>query len=228
MSFRVQEGGRSVRRAENRDRRPALRRHPDALRGGYDGGGNRKVRSRFRDPHPANNIDEHILFPKPDADPPGQAILEVDSLGAVWVIDATLAHGVDRHPLDTLLADFVLHQPGAVETFEVWRLKDNHDAACCVERAKHWLGEPYDEYFKPTNGRHYCTELVYDSFLDAKGAPLFETVPMNFKNKEGEMPEYWVKLFARLGEEVPQGVPGTNPQMMRESPNLVKVLSWTR
>lgn len=156
------------------------------------------------------------------------AILEVDSLGAVWVIDATLAHGVDRHPLDTLLADFVLHQPGAVETFEVWRLKDNHDAACCVERAKHWLGEPYDEYFKPTNGRHYCTELVYDSYLDAKGAPLFETVPMNFKNKEGEMPEYWVKLFARLGEEVPQGVPGTNPQMMRESPNLVKVLSWKR
>jgi hypothetical protein len=156
------------------------------------------------------------------------AILEVDSLGAVWVIDATLAHGVDRHPLDTLLADFVLHQADAVETFEVWRLKDNRLAASCVELAKTMLGEPYDEYFKPSNDRHYCTELVYDAYLDAEGAPLFETVPMNFKNKEGEMPEYWVNLFASLGEEIPQGVPGTNPQMMRESPNLVKVLSWTR
>lgn len=156
------------------------------------------------------------------------AILEVDSLGTVWVLDATLAHGVDRHPLDTLLADFTLHQPGAVETFEVWRMKDNRDAERWVASAKTMLGEPYDTYFKPVNGRHYCTELVYDAYTDPSGNPLFESVPMNFKNKEGEMPEYWTKLFASLGEDVPQGVPGTNPQQMRESPNLVRVLSWTR
>ena len=156
------------------------------------------------------------------------AILEVDSLGTVWVLDATLAHGVDRHPLDTLLADFTLHQPGAVETFEVWRMKDNRDAERWIASAKTMLGEPYDTYFKPVNGRHYCTELVYDAYTDPAGNPLFESVPMNFKNKEGEMPEYWTKLFASLGEDVPQGVPGTNPQQMRESPNLVRVLSWTR
>ena len=155
------------------------------------------------------------------------AILEVDSLGAIWVIDATLAHGVDRHPLDTLLADFTLHTPGAVETFEVWRVKDNWDAERWVAQAKKMVGEPYDVYFKPSNERHYCTELVYDAYVDADGTPLFEAVPMNFKNKEGMMPEYWTQLFASLGEEVPQGVPGTNPQMMRESPILVKVLSWT-
>ena len=155
------------------------------------------------------------------------AVLEVDSLGGVWVIDATLARGVDRHPLDTLLADFALHKPGAVETFEVWRLKDNRDAARYVAAAKTMLGEPYDVYFRPVNGRHYCTEIVYDAYVDTAGNPLFEAVPMNFKDKEGNMPAYWEKLFASLGEEVPQGVPGTNPQMMRESPNLVKVLSWT-
>jgi len=156
------------------------------------------------------------------------AILDVDSLGTVWVIDATMAHGVDRHPLDTLLADFTLHQPGAVETFEVWRLKDNRDAHRWVARAKTMLGEPYDMYFMPVNERHYCTELVYDAYVDEEGKPLFESIPMNFKNRQGEMPEYWKKLFASLGIEVPQGVPGTNPQMMRESPNLVKVLTWTR
>lgn len=156
------------------------------------------------------------------------AILEVDSLGTVWVIDATLAHGVDRHPLDTLLVDFTLDRPGAVETFEVWRLKDNREAVRFVEQAKAALGEEYDVYFKPANGRHYCTELVYDFYVDATGGHLFETVPMNFKDKEGNMPAYWEKLFAMLGEEVPQGAPGTNPQMMRESPNLVQVLSWKR
>ena len=156
------------------------------------------------------------------------AILEVDSEGAVWVIDATLAHGVDRHPLDTLLSDFTLHQPGAVETFEVWRLKDNRDAVRFVEQMKSALGEEYDLHFRPDNGCHYCTELVYDYYVDAQGRHIFESEPMNFKDKEGEMPVYWERLFASLGEEVPQGVPGTNPQMMRESPALEFVLSWTR
>ena len=43
---------------------------------------------------------------------------------------------------------------------------------------------------------------------------------MNFKNKDGEMPEYWTWLFGLLGQPVPQGVPGTNPQMMLASPAL--------
>lgn len=156
------------------------------------------------------------------------AILEVDSIGAVWVIDATLAHGVDRHPLDTLLADFTLSQPGAVETFEVWRLKDNRDAVRFVEQAKSLLGEEYDVYFKGDNGRHYCTELVFDLYVDAAGKHIFDWVPMNFLDKEGDMPAYWEKLFSLLGEEVPQGEPGTNPQMMRESPAIYHVMSWTR
>ena len=37
---------------------------------------------------------------------------------------------------------------------------------------------------------------------------------MNFKNAEGEFPLYWKQLFDRLGQDIPQGVPGTNPQGM--------------
>ena len=152
------------------------------------------------------------------------AILEVDPEGQVWVIDATIAHGVDRHPLDTLLADFSLKEGNDLRTLCVMRLKDNSDAVRYVEQAKAMLGEEYDLYFKADNGRHYCTELVYDTYLASDGTHLFESVPMNFKNKEGEMPPYWTKLFAMLGEEVPQGAPGTNPQMMIASPNLVYVM----
>ena len=153
------------------------------------------------------------------------AILEVDPEGQVWVIDATLAHGVDRHPLDTLLKDFSLSEGNDKRTLCVMRLKDPCDAVRSVEQAKAMLGEEYDVYFKADNGRHYCTELVYDAYLSADGTHLFETVPMNFKNKAGEMPPYWTKLFAMLGEEVPQGAPGTNPQMMIASPNLVYVMT---
>ena len=84
------------------------------------------------------------------------AILEVDPEGTVWVIDATLAHGVDRHPLDTLLKDFAL-KDGSPETLLVMRLKDNGDAVRFVEQAKGFVGEEYDLYFKGGNGRHYCT-----------------------------------------------------------------------
>ena len=151
------------------------------------------------------------------------AVLEVDSLGTVWVIDATLAHGVDRHPLDTLFKDFTLNNGGRA-TFKVMRLKDNSGAVRHVEQCKALLGEEYDVYFLPGNGRHYCTEVVYDCYLDRNGGHIFESVPMNFKNKEGEMPEYWTWLFGLLGRPVPQGVPGTNPQMMIASPSLEYVM----
>ena len=147
------------------------------------------------------------------------AVLEVDDAGSVWVIDATLAHGVDRHPLDTLLKDFTLNN-GQRATFKVMRLKDNEGAARHVEQCKALLGEEYDVYFLPSNGKHYCTEVVYDCYLNRDGSHIFESVPMNFKNKDGEMPEYWTWLFGLLGQPVPQGVPGTNPQMMLASPAL--------
>ncbi len=47
---------------------------------------------------------------------------------------------------------------------------------------------------------------------------------MNFKNQEGEMPAYWTWLFGQLGEPIPQGVPGTNPQQMHASPQLVHIM----
>lgn len=147
------------------------------------------------------------------------AVLEVDDEGAVWVIDATLAHGVDRHPLDTLFKDFTLNN-GERATFKVMRLKDDEGAARHVEQCKALLGEEYDVYFLPSNGKHYCTEVVYDCYLNRDGSHIFDSVPMNFKNKDGEMPEYWTWLFGLLGQPVPQGVPGTNPQMMFASPAL--------
>lgn len=154
------------------------------------------------------------------------AILEVDDLGQVWVIDATIAHGVDRHPLDTLFENFVLHR-GGPPTIEVMRLTDNSQAKAFVEVSKGFLGEAYDNYFLEGNGLHYCTELVYDSYVRADGTRCFERIPMNFKNQKGEMPAYWTNIFSLLGQPIPQGQPGTNPQQMQASPNLVHVTYLT-
>ena len=51
------------------------------------------------------------------------AIAEVDDEGRVWIIDATIKYGVDRHPLDTFLRQFTLRD-GSLPVFEVKRLQD--------------------------------------------------------------------------------------------------------
>ena len=140
------------------------------------------------------------------------AILDLTD-GEPWIIDATIRRGVDRHPLDTFLRDFTLRD-GSLPVFEIKRLRDDARAEEFVANARQYLGLPYDSTFLPNNDAFYCTELVYCSYLDPDGNPLFRSEPMNFKNAEGEFPLYWKQLFDRLGQDIPQGVPGTNPQGM--------------
>ena len=146
------------------------------------------------------------------------AIAEVED-GQTWIIDATIKYGVDRHPLDTFLTQFTL-KDGSLPVFEVMRLKDDHVAATAVERAKTFVGTPYDVAFLPENGALYCTELVQVSYLTDDGTRLFPSAPMNFKNAEGEFPIYWQQLFALIGQSIPQDIPGTNPQAMATDPQL--------
>ena len=148
------------------------------------------------------------------------AIAEVKA-DSVWIIDATIAHGVDRHPLDTFLRDFTLAD-GTYPEFIVKRVK-GVDTDAAVERAKTYCGRAYDLRFLEGNEELYCSELVQESYLDASGRRIFESEAMNFQAPDGTMPPYWEWLFGKLGMEVPQGLPGTNPQKMAEADCLVSV-----
>lgn len=148
------------------------------------------------------------------------AIAEVDA-DSIWIIDATIAHGVDRHPLAVFLKDFTL-KDGTYPEFIIKRVK-GIDAEAAVGRAKTYCGRGYDVRFLPDNEDQYCTELVQNSYLDASGNELFHSEPMNFCAPDGTMPPYWEWLFGKLGMDVPQGVPGTNPQRMAQSDLLYDV-----
>ena len=137
------------------------------------------------------------------------AIVEVAD-DTVWVIDATMKRGVDRHPLDTLIRDFT-DADGQKPVLVVKRLKKGFSTQF-IDNAKRFLGQPYDYWFQPDNGRQYCSELVWESYRKPDGTPLFESQPMNFKGPDGSYPAYWIRLFEELGEPIPQGAPGTNPQ----------------
>ena len=121
---------------------------------------------------------------------------------------------------------FLIFNPlkdGSLPEFFVMRMKDNARAEEWIAKAKTFCGQPYDVAFLPDNGALYCSELVRESYLGPEGEYLFDDAPMNFLNAVGEMPVYWTQLFAILGMDVPQGLPGTNPAAMSESKLLKRI-----
>lgn len=155
------------------------------------------------------------------------AIVDVDDSGEIYMLDADDKRGVSRRPVDSFLEDFKCPEISSV-VFDVMRVTGvgRRQAAKAVERARAFEGESYDWCFLPDNGAHYCSELVYDCFLDRKGRHVFSSEPMNFLSDDGSLPKFWEELFSGLGMEVPQGVQGTNPQDMSRDPHL-KVLDIT-
>lgn len=141
------------------------------------------------------------------------AIVDVDSEGTAWLIDATPRNGVSREKLEPRL----LEEKGKVV---LMRLKDSTGVTASVERAKGLIGSPYDFAFLPDNDAYYCSELVYECFLRPNGSHIFSCQPMNFLDSEGNLPEYWKELFEKLQMDVPQGLPGTNPEDLSRSTTL--------
>ena len=98
--------------------------------------------------------------------------------------------------------------------------------AQALERARERLGLPYDYSFRPDNGKLYCSELVWECYSRPDGSPRFPARPMNFRAPDGSMPAFWTELFERLGKQIPEGVPGTNPNDMARDPQLDEVGRW--
>lgn len=131
------------------------------------------------------------------------------------VIEASPEEGVRVTTLEAFLGS----SPGV----RAKRLTEPFPAAQAVERAKGYVGQPYDWWYLPDNGKMYCSELVYESCLREDGSHIFEARPMNFRAPDGTMPAFWEELYGRLGMDVPEGMPGTNPADMARDPRLEDV-----
>lgn len=134
----------------------------------------------------------------------------------IFVIEANSANGVVR----TAWKDFLKANEG--RAIDIMRLNKalEFDASSIITRAKGFLGQGYDWYFYPNNDKMYCTELVYEAYLDKKGQRIFKAKAMNFYADDGTLPTFWEENFKKLGVKVPQGVLGTNPNDMSKSEHL--------
>ena len=150
--------------------------------------------------------------------------IAVAANGADSVLEATTAGGVRLTALPEFLGRSakIDGRPAVV----AMRLKDTTGVAAAVRRAQKLRGLPYDYAFRPGNGAYYCSELVWESYLREDGSPVFPARPMNFRAADGMLPQFWTELFARRGEAVPEGVPGTNPNDMAREAALEEVFRW--
>lgn len=144
------------------------------------------------------------------------ALVERDSTDGVWVIEASPKYGVQRIPYSQFERENNL---GFFRgNIDIYRLSVPFDIAAVIARAKKLVGKPYDNAFLSDNDAYYCSELIQVAFGD-----IFPTKPMNWRDDEGNLPEYWIKHFEKLGVPVPEGVPGTNPTDMSRSPLLKRL-----
>lgn len=137
--------------------------------------------------------------------------------GEEKVIEASSKQGVVCRSWSDFAAE-------AAHGFVVMRVRNQAVVPEAIRRALSFVGQPYDWSFLPDNGRLYCSELIYESFLQRDGSPLFTAQPMRFRRSDGVMPPFWEKLFAAMGEPIPEGVPGTNPNDMARE----KVLDFVK
>lgn len=144
--------------------------------------------------------------------------------GADSVLEATTNGGVRLTALPEFLARSA--KIGGRPTVVAMRLKDTAGVSEAVRRARSHLGLPYDYSFRPDNGKFYCSELVWECYRTSDGSPIFTARPMNFRAEDGTLPQFWTELFARRGESVPEGVPGTNPNDMSQERTLREVYRW--
>lgn len=143
-------------------------------------------------------------------------LVERDSADDVWVIEASPKEGVQRMSYKQFERE---HLPWfSMGTCDIFRLTVPFDTAAVIARAKGLVGKPYDNAFLPDNDAYYCSELIEVAF-----GGIFPSKPMNWRDADGNLPEYWQKHFEKLGMPVPEGVPGTNPTDLSRSPLLKKL-----
>ena len=140
------------------------------------------------------------------------------------VLEATSEGGVSR----CTLAEFEKKsaQRNGKPIIVAKRLRDTCNLELGVQKALALEGKAYDFSFRAGNDRYYCSELVWESYRQTNGEPIFEARPMNFRAADGTMPQFWVDLFERLGEKIPEGESGTNPQDLSNEASLKEVKRW--
>lgn len=145
----------------------------------------------------------------------GMALVGKDS---IEVLHASPTGGTCKVPLSQFS-----NPDGDSTQIAVYRLKEAYHSAIpnAVAKATSLLGKPYNFSYILSDTCHYCSEFIYLVFAEDS---IFELNPMTFKNPvSGKFSPTWMKYYQDLGLEIPEGLPGCNPNGMAASPKLTRL-----
>ncbi|OED45221.1 hypothetical protein ACH42_05340 [Endozoicomonas sp. (ex Bugula neritina AB1)] len=182
---------------------------------------------------------------------PGDLLFQLRSGGEVeWVISRIFAgrggvaiNHVGIYAGDGQVIEAVMPKvrKTSIEEFKARSVLDNHQSPCilvcrvrseysplvvpALEFAENTLSHPYDTHYSGTKKSWYCSELIVDSFRHAnQGEFLFQETPMSFRDMDsGELLPYWGEHYRSIGQEVPEGLPGSHPALLSRSDIIVLV-----
>ncbi|KOY52388.1 hypothetical protein I602_1948 [Polaribacter dokdonensis DSW-5] len=146
--------------------------------------------------------------------------------GEWFVVEAIPKKGIQK----TSLNDFLDRNKNKANKSQttVARLDENYQKyfSKAIQYGLDRLGTPYDEIFLWDDNSYYCSELVYKMFSSQnlpKDAIPFLTHPMTFNGKSGKPMPSWIKYYKERKHSIPEGIEGTNPNLMASSPHLTFV-----
>ncbi|WP_240472216.1 YiiX/YebB-like N1pC/P60 family cysteine hydrolase [Mangrovimonas xylaniphaga] len=106
-------------------------------------------------------------------------------------------------------------------TVIAYRLKPDYQKAIpdAISKAKTMLGKPYNFSYVMNDSSYYCSGFVYRAFVKDS---IFKLNPMTFKDPDtGKFNPSWIALYKELGMDVPESLPGCNPNGMAASEKLM-------
>ena len=130
----------------------------------------------------------------------------------IKIIHAAPQKGVCCEPLENFL-----DENGNNIIIDVYRLKPeyNHLISGALKKVKKYIGQPYDFTYLLNDSSQYCSGLIYKIFEDDS---LFQLEPMTFKDPNtNEFLPFWIEHYKKLNIEIPENIPGCNPNGMATS-----------
>ncbi len=140
--------------------------------------------------------------------------------GKWFVLEAIPKEGVCKTPLEKFLNrnKNKFDQPQTA----VARLDSNYHPyiSRAIAYGMERINKPYDDVFLWNDDSYYCSELVYKMFssqtLTEDHLP-FLTHPMTFNDSSGTPLPSWVAYYQKRNQPIPEGITGTNPNLMASS-----------
>lgn len=146
--------------------------------------------------------------------------------GKWFVVEAIPKKGICQTPLQKFL-DRHTNKLNKSQT-TVARLDSYYQPyiATAITYGLERLNTPYDEVFLWDDSSYYCSELVYKMFSTQdlpKDSIPFLTHPMTFNDSTGNPMPSWESYYKKRNQPIPEGIEGTNPNLMASSPLITFV-----